>query len=311
MKERLKGIFERVPKWVRGVVACVVVILVAVVVDYYIQDYIYKSKCKIVADNFKCVFQVDKIEQKDEKLILKGWVFKLEENSKEKDFDIILYDYANKEEIYLTVKDTVRKDVNDYFLCEYDYSNSGFVASIELKKIDLDETNYEIIIREKGVRKAYKSGTYISKGELMYALPEKYVPLDVKNTDIEEIVSKGILRVYMPEQFTYVYQYKGRLYWIVEEGYPFNEESGRTKVQYHLETTQTDKLPEKRLKGGYLWDNISFHFEKKEVLDIDTGKYRVTVADIPTEYAVTKIWTGYYSGDWVWKYYFRPWYEFD
>ena len=74
--------------------------------------------------------------------------------------------------------------------------------------------------------------------------------------------------------------------------------------------TQTQNLPEKRLKNGDLWDNIGGYFEKYE-LDGDFEDYRIMKRDIPAEYSVIAIVTGYYrNGAWVWKNYFRPIYPF-
>lgn len=75
-------------------------------------------------------------------------------------------------------------------------------------------------------------------------------------------------------------------------------------------TTQIQNLPEKRLENHHYWDNIGGYFEKYE-LEGDFGDYRVMKREIPTDYSVTSIVTGYYkNGEWIWKSYFRPIYEF-
>ena len=291
----------------KKLIISIVIIAIAIASDYFIQDYIYKIKFETVEDDYTHVFQIDSLEQKNEKLVLTGFVFELEKDSPEDDFEIILYDYNNDKEYYMDVRDTVREDVNEYFLCGYDYSKSGFVASLGLKRLDLESINYEVLIRPHGVKKAYKTGTYISKGELMYAKPEDFAAPDVEGTWLEDIVNNGVLRVYRPDEGMYVYQYEGSLYWIADDSCEF-EEDGSTYVQYQLWTTQTDKLPQHRLDNEWYWDNIGFNFESNEMTDIDTGKYRVTRSALPTEYSVTKIVTGYYADGWKWKQYFRQWY---
>ncbi len=297
-------------KVVRNLFICIGIILIAVVVDSFIQDYIYENKYEIVNDDFTYVFQIDGVEQKDDELVLTGWAFELETDSVEDDFDVILYDYNHDKEYYMDVKDEVRTDVNEYFLCEYDYSNSGFVAGLRLSKLDLENNNYEVLIRPRDAQKAYKSGTYISKGELMYTEPESFVALDVEGTGLEDIVNNGVLRIYRPDMGMYVYQYEGSLYWIADESYEF-EEDGSTYVQYQLDTTQIDNLPQHRLDNEWYWDNIGFNFESKEIVNIDTGNYRVTTSALQTEYSITRISTGYYVEEWIWKQHFRPWYEFN
>ena len=122
---------------------------------------------------------------------------------------------------------------------------------------------------------------------------------------MEEIVNKGYLRVYRPDRACYVYQYKGSLYWIADKEFAF-EEDGTTYIQYHLWTTQIDKLPQKRLKNKWYWDNIGGNFEDYEIRD-NFGKYRVMRREIPLQYSITSIETGYYvDGEWKWKGFFRP-----
>ena len=127
--------------------------------------------------------------------------------------------------------------------------------------------------------------------------------------DLDEIVENGVLRVSRPDCHCWVYQKGWSLYWIADKDFAF-EEDGTTYIQYQLYTTQTERLPEKRLAKGHLWDNIGGYFEKYE-LEGDFGGYRVMKRDIPTAYSVTSIVTGYYkNGEWIWKNYFRPFYQF-
>ena len=308
--DRIMGVVSKVPLWVRTVIASVVIICVAVVVDHFVQEYIYINMYTVVDDDFTNVFQIDSVEKKDNELVLNGWVFKLDEDSIENDFEIILYDYNNNKDYYLDVEDVVRNDVNEYFLCEYDYSNSGFVARIKLRKINLNETNYEILIRPKENRKGYKTGIYISKGEMVFAKPEEFIALDVEGTGLEEIVNAGVLRVYRPDVGMYVYQYDEKLYWITNENYYFEEDKS-TYVQYHLATTQIDNLPQHRLDNKWFFDDLGFYFENNEIVQDYGSGVRVTECSIPRNYSVMKIWTGYYVQSWKWMQYFRPWYEFE
>jgi len=242
---------------------------------------------------------------------MEGWVFKPNEDAEEDDFAVVLYDYVNDEKYYPQIKEIVRDDVNKYFLCEYDYTASGFVATIRSKKIDLENVNYEVLVQDLSDRSAIKTGIYISKGKLMYVKPEDYVPLNVEGTALEEIVYNGVLRVYRPDVGIYVYQYEKNLYWIADESYEF-EEDGLTALQYIVGTIQTGKLTQNRLDNGDDRDNRSFNFERQEITaNLNSGTYRVTTTLLPTEYAIKKMWTGCYVDKWIWISYFRPWYEFD
>ena len=307
--EKVKDVWDKLPRLVRSMIIWVVVVTLAVVVDCVAKGIIYKNVYEVVEDDFSHVFQVDNLEVEGDKLILTGWVFELDKDSSEADFEIILYDYNRDKDYYTNVEDVVREDVNEYFLCEYDYSDSGFIASTKLRRLDLEEKNYEVLIRPMDTRKAYKTGIYISKGEMMYVKPEDYVALDVEGTDLETIISDGTLRVYRPDVGMYVYQYEGDLYWIADESYEF-EEDGSTRIQYFLRTTQMDRLPQHRLDENETDDSRGGYFEKNELTDANTGKYRVMKLSIPNEYSITRITTGCYEEKWVWRQYFKPIHEF-
>ena len=204
-----------------------------------------------------------------------------------------------------------RKDVNEYFLCEYDYLQSGFRAKLSTDIINLNEDNLEVLLRIKGKRRTYQTGVYISKGNLMYTNPLEFEPLDVKGTDFEEIVENGVLRVYRPDYHAYVYQYERELYWIMRDGYAFNKNND-TYVQYHTKTTQNERLPLYRRNNDWYFDDLGFGFKEKEIEIQNVGGYRIAKKALPEEYSVTMIWTGNYSaGEWEWRSDFRPWYEFE
>ena len=124
-----------------------------------------------------------------------------------------------------------------------------------------------------------------------------------------DFVKNGTLLVCRPDMHIWIFQYDGSLYWVADEGFHF-EDDGLTYIQYHLWTTQLEKLPPGRLAQNYYWNNLSGYFEKYE-LSGDFGKYRVMCCELPTEYSITSILTGYYKdGEWGWVNSFRPVYVF-
>lgn len=266
---------------------------------------------KLYTDDFSWVYQIDAVETEGKKLLLRGFAFQLNQDAAGKNFEIVLQDTATGKNIFSKMKYTEREDVNRYFLCEYDYLRSGFEAAFKTGKLDLESRNYEVLLRPTGERKrTYRTGIYLAKGQLVYTNPESFGPLDVTGTDLEKVINEGVLRVYRPDYGMYVYQYEGELYWIAEPGYAFNED-GNTYMEYQLDTTQVEKLPEECLNNQWYWDNIRFWFRSKELSGYDTGKYRVAKNGIPTEYSITKIWTGNYKDGWIWLQYFRPYYQFE
>ena len=163
----------------------------------------------------------------------------------------------------------------------------------------------------------FPTGVYLRNSEIYYVpeseyvLPETgsvHIDPDAVNDDLMEldtILDKGDLMVCRPDHDCWVCQYGNDLYWVAGPDFEF-EDDGSTYIQYQLWTTQTEKLPQKRLEKKYYWDNIGGNFEKYEV-EGDFGAFRVMKRSIPEEYAVTSIVTGYYKdGKWIWRNYFRP-----
>jgi len=263
----------------------------------------------IKEDDFSWVYQVDEVGIEGKDFVLQGFAFELDKDATEGAFEIVLQDIETGKRHFPEMKYMERKDVNEYFLCEYDYLQTGFEAVIKAKKLDLNEKNYEVLLRRADERQTYQTGTYISKGELIYTNPSEYEELDVLGTELEEIVEEGVLRVYRPDYGMYVYQYEDELYWIAEEDYEYFDSD---ILEYMLYTTQKEKLPEYRLENEWYWDNMGFLFTEKEVKKINSGNYRVAKARIPSEYSIVEIETGNNVDSlWIWKAQFRPWYIFD
>lgn len=259
----------------------------------------------IQEDDFSWVVQVDEVRSEGDEFVLEGFAFKLNQNAEGESFEIVLHNLDTGEYFFSKMKYEDRDDVNDYFFCEYDYTKSGFEARIKEKKLDLEKNDYEILLRPESEKNPYQFATYLAGGKLMYANPKEYIPLDAKGTSLEEIVEKGILRVYRPDAGMYVYQYNGKLYWMADTNYTF-EEDGITCIQYQIGTTQVEKLPLDCRQKNWNFERREYNFEVQENKDLQTGKYRVVERTLPTEYSVLDVVTGYYLDDWVWYQIFRP-----
>ena len=98
----------------------------------------FYERFEVMEDDFSWVYQVDNIEERDDKLQIKGWAFALNEDANQGNCEIILYDTKTGKGIYPKMECESRKDVNEYFLCEYDYTDSGFVALERAQKIFQD-----------------------------------------------------------------------------------------------------------------------------------------------------------------------------
>ncbi len=270
----------------------------------------HEEDFKMIEDDFSCIYQIEQIEEQDNRIELTGWAFAIEGDAEAEKYELVLYDAAKEKSYFAKMKYYVREDVNQYFSDHYDYSESGFTASFPKK--DFQGACYEILLKCRKTRQAYRTGIYFNGEELFYANPEKFCEPDVTGTDLEPIVKDGYLRVYRPDVGMYVYQYGNKLYWIAEQEYKFYP-NNETMLQYHSETTQPMRLPAERIENNWMWDNMSFYFERKEWNNKETGKYRVAEAELPKTYAISKMFTGeLIDGEgWTWRSDFRPYYFFD
>ena len=263
----------------------------------------------VTTDDYSWVYQLDGLESHAKKIVLYGFAFQVDKNSLEGQYKIVLRDMESGKDIFPEMRYVERADVNEYFLCEYDYLKSGFEAEFKTKKLDLQNGNYQLLLYLEEKEYAFGTKIYISKGNIMYTNPVDYLPLEVEGTDLEEVVENGILRVYRPDERIYIYQYNKELYWIAEQEYFDGNED--TLIECQLDTTQVERLPKHRLENEWFWDNIAFWFSEYELTGIDTGKYRVAKKKLPMEYSIVRMWTGKYDRDWKWISMFRPYYEFE
>lgn len=175
---------------------------------------------------------------------------------------------------------------------------------------------YEIML-DFGLFRRVSTGIYLtvqpsadgdSDADIHYTPDAVFRPVDCGGTALEEIAVKGVLRLFSPEQHVYVYWYDGKLYWIAEDGFNF-EADGSTRLEMILYTTETEKLSQKSRDAGNLYDTYGVYFEKNE-LKGDFGRYRVCAREVPEDYIITSIKTGYYQGGWVWQASFWPVFDF-
>ncbi len=320
-KKKVLGLFI---KFIIGIL----LITVFVIVNDQITENKLK-KFKPVEDSLFYTYEVESARVEGTELVIKGWFFEVgkfrndnHERTDNKRLGVMLYDIDSEksekedglyEGIKLEVTHEKRYDVNEYFECEYDYSDCGFVAKVDSSRVDMVNGNYQIIFKQdESNYPGIMSNSFLCQGKLEFVSPKVKTEVDVNGTDLDPIINEGICLLNNPDKHIWVYQYKWTLYWITENGYEFGE-NDKTYIQYQLDTTQFERLPKERIDNKQYWSNIGFHFEKNEITEqINCGKYRVSICGIPEDYSVTRILTGYNkSGEWKWMDYIRPRYIFD
>ncbi len=308
-----------------NLIAIIAILIVFLIVNIKI-DIASKQRLSFVSDGGKYCYGIDSLEREENELVINGWFLEMkslegvEIEVSDKDAEQMLAlvpihgDDLNNEAqnaVFLKVRDTKidRPDVNEYLSCEYDYSKCGFVAAVSCDELNLEKTAYRLVFKPDAMKAlAVLLNVYLTDGGIIYTDPTQSPELDTDGTELDKIVKEGVRLVSRPDFGCYVYQLGKDLYWIADDNYAFCE-NGETYIQYQMNTTQVDNLPEERLMNNWFWSNIGDLFERHEITSqIDCGKYRVSKREIPSEYSVTDITTGYNNGEWVWKSKFKPLY---
>ena len=306
-------------------VALLAVVIFSILLANHLIDRNKYSTYKVIPDSDKYAYQIEEIQFEGDCLVIKGWFFTLKKvkNSEQiinnsSQMGIVVSKMRSEEKtdfeqintqkgIFAEVEIQNRPDINKYFYCDYDYTRCGFVSKVSDSKYDLKNGLYRIIIKPNINEDIGIQAAYLIDGKLVYFNPLDEKKLDVKGTDLEKIVTNGTCLVSDEENHIFIYQYGWNLYWIAEKGYSFENDKS-TLIQYQLDTTQFDKLPSSRTDNGYYWSNLSTNFESDEATDtMNCGEYRVFVREIPREYSIVRIMTGYIKDDkWIWQHHFRP-----
>ena len=275
---------------------------VLILTFFIINHLIDTSKFRTyrIVDDIKLINSVENMTLEKDKFLLKGYAFYNGIDTNESNISVFLKSVTYDKEIWLDVEQTPRPDVNSYYKCDYNYENSGFLATGKTNKLKTDEC-YEVFINidylnpsNAKIRRTVSSNQYIVNNKLYDYNPFTFdkPDLNVKSDLLQDVFSNGKLCFYQSDIGMYVYQHNGKLYWIATPDFNFNNEN-LTQIIYHLNTSQVEKLPEYRIQ--YKFDNLDFIFEEYEYVDEDTSPYRVAIRKIPNQYSITYITTGVYD----------------
>lgn len=257
-------------------------------------------------------FQVEDAAVEEDRFELTGVCFWYEQGPQ--DFTIMLQStQTGKRSPMRTQYGLSHPDVSAYF--HRDDLAAGFSASCQ--GIQAGE-EYEILL-DFGLLRVIPTHVYLTLAQqesdtearrvhIHYVPDAVFQPLEMEGTDLEDIVKNGALRIYRPDFQIYVYWYENKLYWIADEGYYF-EEDGSTRLEIALRTTEPEKVPENVWRSDLQCALFGIRFEENE-LSGNFGRYRVCAREMPQEYTITSVKTGYYAKRWVWEDSFWPVFNF-
>lgn len=128
-------------------------------------DKSYLKPIKVVeTSNAGMGFHIDTLNITDQ-ITVAGWSFLEGESIEEVDCSVVLENVTTKEAYELPTNIELRADMNLAFPDGNDYSKSGFIAKVKTKKLNLDEDDYEIIIKyfNNENQLFVRTGEYVSK----------------------------------------------------------------------------------------------------------------------------------------------------
>ncbi len=305
-----------------------IIIIGFVIINDQIEDN-KRSSFIPERDSRNYAYQVENANVVGDELVIKGFFFEnkkvqnKERNVENEDYEIVLYDIQSEKEvdldgnskpykgISLNVSKVARNDVNSYFELGYDYSNSGFIARVNINELDIENKEYQVIFKVgKNNERGVMSSSYLYKGKLLHISSDNFVELDVKNTDLEDIVLNGTCLANIPQKKMTIIQYGWNIYWICDKTEYISDKS-KMFMTNGFDTTQFDKLPQNDLADSRYWSYKRWCFEDNEITDtMNCGSYRVSVQSLPNDFSVYWIFERCeFDNMNVYEIYYRPVYN--
>lgn len=240
-------------------------------------------------------FQVEETDMRKDVLELQGWIYKVDSDIKNFDWNIYLYDISNNHIIYPDKLDKIDKqdDVNLYFQGVYDYSVFAYNVFFKMNR-EKTTTNYEVLIADQNNSAIYKTGKYIVDGVLTESCLDVKPIIQGTNQQLDELIKQCSVISYDQQVGIYTLRSGNKIYWIWEK-----EKADMLEDSYvnlvHLFTVQKERLPIESQDAGFC--NLDFSFHQREISYYASDYYRVAMLELPTEYPIYGVRIGQYDTD--------------
>lgn len=308
MKEkgkRKQGIFQKLQRnvWLQFGF-CILSLLVLVAAYLPLKTLIKTERTadkilkRAVTEDNNVLSDITEVKESGKKLILSGWVIRL--NTEKQEVSVVLspVDAETEENIVIATKQAENAEVLTYlnYLKQKPTAGSGFSAEVKQEKL-VEDVCYEVLLyvtAEQGTKYIAKvsSQKYLYNGEVFPYNPLEFSAPEFADEQMKQVVEEGALLGYTMEHGAWVYQYESSLYWILDKNVGRNAEED-LYMFFHLNTSTPELLPEERKQYGF--DNNDFLFQTYEIQNVEGTKYRVAVRSLEKEYAVSYISTGQYT----------------
>lgn len=310
-KKGKKGIVQKLHENVRlQFCFCILSVLVLVAAYLPLKTLIKTERTtdkilkRAVTEDNNVLSDITEVKESDKKLILSGWVIRL--NTEKQEVNVVLspVDAETEQDIILRTKQSDNPEVLDYlnYLKQEQTAGSGFSAEVKQEKL-VEDVCYEVLLyvtAGQGTKYIAKvsSQKYLYNGEVFPYNPLEFYAPEFADEQMKQVVEEGYLLGYTMEHGAWVYQYEGSLYWILDKNVGRNAEED-LYMFFHLNTSTPELLPNHVKENGF--DNQDFIFNRYEINDFENSEYRVASRKIEKEYSITYISLGhYYEGKNLW-----------
>lgn len=147
----------------------IIISLILLLLCFLFNFLVYLDQSKVdKIENIKFVqneeieWNIDFISVSDT-IRIGGWAVILDEEINSADYRVILRDVNTNHLIEMPTQVVERADVDEHFNNGMKYGSCGFYSNIRTSKVDLENTNYEVIINYRNNNKNY----YVETGNIL------------------------------------------------------------------------------------------------------------------------------------------------
>lgn len=291
--------------------ALLIIIILFFAMNSYIKDHrkwVFDTRD---TNSLEYAFQVENAVAENDTVLISGWCFKLNEDKNKTDLYVLLRNTHDDSIIRLDTVCLNRRDVNEYFCCDYDYSMSGFEAYAKQSLLSLESNEYEVFLQYGSMNNVLiQTDTYLgSKGIKRFKDSDCQI-LDNENVLLKEIINEGTLCFGDEEHDAKVIQMDNRVYWLLGPKFKYSENKS-SKIICQIWSTQSKQPNTGNLIKDLFALNLDYIPESNYCEDLSTDAIKVYSIDLPTDISILRVLTGYHNKTegWMWSRSFRPDYK--